>query len=63
MLSETCLEVPDELGNESFIDKEHSLDYKIEKMINLVKLSRKTILRRNYKQSQHDNTTILCQIA
>ena len=43
MLSETCLEVPDELSNESFIDKEHSLDYKIEKMINLVKLSRKTI--------------------
>ena len=42
MLSETCLEAPDNNENK-FEDKEHTLDYKIEKMINLVKLSRKTV--------------------
>lgn len=42
MLSETCLEAPEEV-NGSFEDKTHTLDYKIEKMINLVKLSKKTV--------------------
>ena len=42
MLSETCLEPPDEEGGQ-YRDKEHTLDFKIEKMINLVKLSKKTV--------------------
>ena len=42
MLSETCLEPPEELEG-FFEDKEHTLDYKIEKMINLVKMSKKTV--------------------
>ena len=42
MLSETCLETPEE--DDGFLeDVEHTLDYKIEKMINLVKMSKKTV--------------------
>ena len=43
MLSETCLEAPDESDTGVFEDKDHTLDYKLEKMINLVRLSKKTV--------------------
>ena len=42
MLSETCLEPPEE-DDGFFEDMEHTLDFKIEKMINLVKMSKKTV--------------------